>query len=116
MGGWNEQSPLIIFDLKLQYRYDSIDIDPDFTGDSIENSKTGAIYRRSLEMESIYQEDLMTLFLENNLPFMLESPEHIARFQHQIVPELQGRDWIIISDAPIIQISSRPNKNKTKSR
>ncbi len=73
-------------------------------GKEKENSKQ---FIRRVDMESIYQNDLMTLYTEHELPFLLQSPGDIAKFQKVILPILEGRGWKIEShDIPEITVLS----------
>lgn len=78
----------------LSYVYGANEIAPDFEGDIVKD-KHGKRHQRMIDLEQIYQQDLMQLFMEYDLPFMLESPGDIGKFLNDVVPKLKRRDWII---------------------
>ncbi|MBT5856331.1 DEAD/DEAH box helicase family protein [bacterium] len=82
---------------KLYYIYGNEEIEPHTEERTIKDKQTGRLHQRLSEMEEIYQNDLMELFHDNNLPFLLQSPGDIAKFLDQIVPLLKNRDWKIES-------------------
>ncbi|HAR63762.1 MAG TPA: hypothetical protein DF296_04715 [Candidatus Margulisbacteria bacterium] len=92
----------------LSYKYREEIITPDFAASVITDTKTGRIMNRMKDLEDIYQQDIMDLFLEHNLPFMLRSPSDIARFLDKLIPVLRERDWIIHSDVPDYNIIDQP--------
>ena len=94
----------------LSYFYDDIEVESHSTDDLIQDPKSAAEYIRQTDMEQVYQEDLMTLFQEHGLPFMLQSPTDKSQFLNHILPVLQRRDWKIINHAPDIQIVTEPTQ------
>jgi superfamily II DNA or RNA helicase len=88
----------------LQYRYNKTVIDSTYDSDVIIDKRTLKKYQRMTDMEAIYQQDLMALFSENNLPFMLENPGDIAQFMDKVVPVLSDRSWEIESNVPDFQV------------
>lgn len=91
----------------LKYKYAGILIDSN-SSDQILKDKTGKMHHRMPDMEKIYQDDLMALFVEHNLPFMLESPGDIATFMDRVVPVLKDRDWQVKSNVPEFKIHPDP--------
>ena len=59
-------------------------------------------------MEEIYQNDLMELFMSEELPLLLENPGHIAKFLENIVPVLEERDWKIESNVNDFKVLDKP--------
>jgi SNF2 family DNA or RNA helicase len=81
----------------LSYNYGNSNVLPQDTTDVLKDATNGRLYKRQKDMEEIYQNDLMELFMSEELPFLLENPGHIARFLDKIVPTLKERDWVIHS-------------------
>ena len=92
----------------LSYTYGNANVLPQDTVDVLKDPTNGRLYKRQKDMEEIYQNDLMELFLAENLPFMLENPGHIAKFLDQIVPTLQERDWTIHSTVNDFNVLDTP--------
>lgn len=92
----------------LAYQYGTQRISPDETESIILERDAGRLFSRSREMETIYQSDLMTLFFEYKLPFMLENPGDIATFLTKVVPILKSRDWIIESNIDTFTVVDTP--------
>lgn len=92
----------------LSYQYGTEIVFPDDKEEIIKDQKTGVSMNRMRDMEAIYQQDLMDLFLENKIPFMLSSPKDIVSFLDNMVPVLTERDWIIESDVPEYKIINEP--------
>ncbi len=92
----------------LSYRYDSEIIDTSFSESEILNRVTGEKMTRQLELEGIFQQDLMSLFDEFNIPFLLSNPGDIAIFLTKIVETLKTRDWDIISHISEFNVESDP--------
>lgn len=88
----------------LAYQYNSVVIGPDHKSSYAKDLKDGKFYKRMPELEAIYQEDLITLFTEYDLPFMLQSPGDIAQFLDTLVPLLKERGWIIHNHAPEFEV------------
>ncbi|MCP4049497.1 MAG: hypothetical protein GY730_02165 [bacterium] len=88
----------------LSFKYASIIIFPDNKESIISDKKNDKRYLRDMEMEVIYQQDLMDLFTENDLPFMLQNPRDIAEFMKKVVPVLIERGWFIDSNVPEFNI------------
>lgn len=81
----------------LSYNYGNSNVLPQDTTDVLKDATNGRLYKRQKDMEEIYQNDLMELFMSEELPFLLENPGHIARFLDKIVPTLKEREWVINS-------------------
>jgi hypothetical protein len=92
----------------LFFQYDREIISPDFNKDVVADKRTGKKYQRLMDMELIYQQDLMTLFNEFHLPFLLQSPGDIALFMDKVVPLLIERGWQIQSDVPEFNVLPDP--------
>lgn len=89
----------------LSYNYGGIEIASDAPGNEVWDRRRVKRFKRILELEQIYQQDLMTLFMENELPFMLESPGDQAKFLDKIVPILRERGWEVRhQDVPDIRV------------
>jgi len=94
----------------LFFQYETELITPGLEDTQVINKSTGKTMIRMKDMEAIYQQDLMTLFTETGLPFMLQSPADIAQFLDKIVPNLEERNWIVESDVPEFNIQKEPVK------
>lgn len=92
----------------LSYNYGSINVFPGDTEDVLKDDTNGCLYKRQKDMEDIYQNDLMELFLSEDLPFLLENPGHIAKFLNTVVPMLKERDWIIHSSVTDFNVVDTP--------
>jgi superfamily II DNA or RNA helicase len=92
----------------LFFQYGNEVIEPNYTEETIREKSSDKTYSRMMDMEAIYQQDLMSLFTENNLPFLLENPGDIAKFMGNVVPILSDRDWIIDSNAPEFKVIKEP--------
>jgi superfamily II DNA or RNA helicase len=92
----------------LTYQYGDTIIEPTFKGNFVKDKKNGKYYKRMLELENIYQDDLITLFGEHDLSLMLHSPGDIALFLDALVPILTERGWIIHNKATGIVIDKIP--------
>jgi len=89
----------------LSYSYADLEIASDDPELELWDKRRGKRFKRILELEQIYQQDLITLFLENELPFLLESPGDQAKFLDQIVPVLRERGWEVRhQDLPDIRV------------
>ena len=64
----------------LSYNYGNSNVLPQDTTDVLKDATNGRLYKRQKDMEDIYQNDLMELFMSEKLPFLLENPGHIAKF------------------------------------
>ena len=62
----------------LSYNYGNSNVLPQDENDVLTDPKNGKLYKRQKDMEAIYQNDLMELFIQEELPFLLENPGHIA--------------------------------------
>ncbi|NDC83770.1 DEAD/DEAH box helicase, partial [bacterium] len=58
-----------------------------------------------MDLEGIFQTDLIELFTENGIPLALTSPGDIAKFFDVIVPALNERRWTIRSRAPEFNVN-----------
>jgi superfamily II DNA or RNA helicase len=92
----------------LGYQYENEVIDSTDNSDLITDRQTGKSYKRMFDMEAIYQQDLMLLFEENELPFMLQSPGDIAKFMDKVVPVLIQREWMVNSNVPEFTVLKDP--------
>lgn len=91
----------------LSFSYNGHTVTPDdYSGKVITSS--GTIYKRVFTKEAEFQQGLMTLFQQHNLPFLLNSPPDIASFMTQIVPLLTTTGWQIHSNAPDFNVVSDP--------
>lgn len=92
----------------LAYKYASEVIDASYQDENVLEKSTGKTHARMIEMETIYQNDLMTLFNEYKLPFLLENPGDIAVFLDKILPTLADRSWEVESNVPDFKVYSEP--------
>lgn len=92
----------------LSYKYGDVVINPEHAQHLLTDPKTGRKMNRMKDLEEIYQQDLINLFMENNLPFMLRSPKDIAKFLDKLVPVLREREWIIDCDTSEYNIVEEP--------
>ena len=81
----------------LSYNYGNSNVLPQDTTDVLKDATNGRLYKRQKDMEEIYQNDLMEIFMSEELPFLLENPGHIAKFLDKVVPTLKEREWVINS-------------------
>jgi superfamily II DNA or RNA helicase len=88
----------------LFYKYNDQIIDSHHEEDVLVDKRTLKKYQRMRDMEAIFQQDLMTLFQEYNLPFMLENPGDIAQFMDKVIPILKDREWEVESNVPDFQV------------
>lgn len=88
----------------LCFQYDHEVIAPDYPDELVLDKKTGKKHQRLYDMEAIYQQDLMVLFNELKLPFMLDTPGDIARFLDKLAPKLESRGWKIESNMPDFKV------------
>ena len=88
--------------IEIHYQYDREEITPAYESNTIPSHR-GPI-KRMMDLEGIYQTDLIELFQENQVPLALFSPGDIARFFDVIVPMLEDRGWIIRSNAPEFKV------------
>jgi len=93
---------------ELSYNYGNCNVLPHDSTDVLKDATNGRLYKRQKDMEDIYQNDLMELFLSEKLPFLLENPGHIAKFLDQIVPTLKERDWMIHSSITDFNVLDTP--------
>ena len=94
--------------LELVYRYRSVIVTAATTDKTIVDPDTGRRIERVIEMESTYQKDLMDLFMEHKLPFMLTNPGDQATLLDELVPILRGRAWEVECDVPDLVIAPEP--------
>ncbi len=109
-----ETTPIAILNMTLEgnilipvlsYSYAGIEIASDNPEPEVWDRRRTKRFKRILELEQIYQQDLIELFLENELPFLLESPGDQAKFLDQIVPVLKERGWQVLhQDVPDIRV------------
>ncbi|RAP24824.1 hypothetical protein DID73_00720 [Candidatus Marinamargulisbacteria bacterium SCGC AG-343-K17] len=81
----------------LSYNYGNSNVLPHDTTDVLKDATNGRLFKRQKDMEEIYQNDLMEIFMSEELPFLLENPGHIAKFLDKVVPTLKEREWVINS-------------------
>ena len=92
----------------LSYNYGNTNVLPHDTTDVLKDPDNGKLFKRQKDMEEIYQNDLMELFMQEELPFLLENPGHIAKFLDKIVPILKERDWTIESKVTDFNVIDAP--------
>ena len=92
----------------LSYNYGNSNVLPHDTTDVLKDATNGRLYKRQKDMEDIYQNDLMELFMSEKLPFLLENPGHIAKFLDNIIPTLKERDWVINSTINDFKVLDTP--------
>ena len=92
----------------LTYKYGNEIVQPTDKEHNIKDKKTEKIHKRSFKMESIYQKDLMDLFLEFNLPFLLQNPGDVACFLDKVVPILKEREWDVESNTENFVLNDTP--------
>ncbi len=92
----------------LLFKYKNEIIPPDFKGKEVINKSNGKKMNRLMDMENIFQNDLITLFNEMDLPFMLQNPGDIAKFLDKVVPILKDRGWLIDSNVTNFTVEKKP--------
>ncbi|MGE4169985.1 MAG: DEAD/DEAH box helicase [Candidatus Margulisiibacteriota bacterium] len=96
----------------LYYQYGRAVIGSDYNQPWVED--LGKRHERMTDLEAIYQQDLIALFNENELPFLLQSPGDMARFLDEVVPVLKERGWIIQINAPELVVLDEPGSLEFK--
>ncbi|NBV41351.1 DEAD/DEAH box helicase, partial [bacterium] len=89
-------------DVEIRYRYEKEEISPQHPSDTIPSTR-GPI-KRMMDLEGIYQADLIDLFTQHDVPLALSNPGDIARFFDIIVPLLEDRGWYVRSNAPEFKV------------
>jgi superfamily II DNA or RNA helicase len=92
----------------LSFKYGTEHITPEHVAEVVHEKQTGKKYARNKDLELIFQQDLMTLFTEQDLPFLLNSPGDIASFMENILPALTDRGWEIESSVPEFNVMKEP--------
>lgn len=92
----------------LCYEYGTEIIDSSITETEMTDKITGRKMLRVPSMEDVFQQDLMVLFEENQLPFLLANPGDIAKFFDTIVPELKQREWTVNSNVTEFNVLEDP--------
>ncbi len=92
----------------LTYQYGSTIVEPTYKGSFVKDHDTTKYYKRMPELELIYQDDLIALFSEHDLAFMLQTAGDIALFLDIVVPILQDRGWVVENKAKGFKIDSEP--------
>ena len=93
---------------QLLFQYNKQLIDSSTEEIQIQDIDTGVHFLRQPDMEQIYQDDLIALFQEKDLPFLLQEPADMSRFLTEIIPLLTERGWIIESQLPEFLVHSEP--------
>lgn len=84
----------------LSFQYGEQIIPPTFADSVVLCRISGKKYQRNSESELRFQDQLMGLFTQKDLPFLLQSPADIARFMTEVVPLLVEKQWMVISTVP----------------
>lgn len=92
----------------LSYEYGKEIIESTYKDNDILDRETGKIMARLPKMEDIFQQDLMYLFEQQNIPFLLTSPGDIAKFFETVVPELKDRGWKVNSNVDDFTVMDDP--------
>ena len=93
---------------QLTYRYDAEVINPESKELEILNRVTGEKMNRMIDLETIFQKDLMDLFEKEDLPFLLTNPGDISLFLTKIIDTLKQREWEIVSHVSEFNVHKDP--------
>tara|TARA_Y100001970_G_scaffold64530_1_gene82594 strand:- start:6827 stop:9529 length:2703 start_codon:yes stop_codon:yes gene_type:complete len=92
----------------LSFEYGNEIVDSNNKDKEVIDRQTGKKMIRQPGMEDIFLQDLMGLFDENNLPFLLSNPGDIAKFFDSLVPELKNREWKVNSNVDDFNVLEDP--------
>ncbi|MBI59923.1 hypothetical protein CL657_01740 [bacterium] len=92
----------------LSFEYGNEIVDSNNKETEVIDRQTGKKMIRQPNMEDIFLQDLMGLFDENKLPFLLSNPGDIAKFFDTLVPELKNREWKVNSNVDDFNVSEDP--------
>ncbi|RAP26181.1 hypothetical protein DID74_02380 [Candidatus Marinamargulisbacteria bacterium SCGC AG-333-B06] len=92
----------------LSFEYGNEIIDSNNKESEVIDRQTGKKMIRQPAMEDVFLQDLMGLFDENKLPFLLSNPGDIAKFFDSLVPELKNREWKINSNVDDFNVLDDP--------
>ena len=92
----------------LSFEYGNEVVDSNNKETELIDRKTGKKMIRQPAMEDVFLQDLMTLFDENKLPFLLSNPGDIAKFFDSLVPELKNRQWKVNSNVNEFNVHDDP--------
>lgn len=81
----------------LKYSYNGTIIDPQDDPQSADPRTKKSTVPRQLDIEKNHQDRLMALFIETEVPFLLDNPSAIRDFMDKIIPTLESENWIIES-------------------
>ncbi|MFT5170645.1 MAG: SNF2 family DNA or RNA helicase [Candidatus Marinamargulisbacteria bacterium] len=98
----------LLLNIKLSFQYGHTVVDALDENDIIIDKKTKKQHKRQTQEEGNFQSDLMTLFEEFDLPFLLNNLGDIAKFMDKVVPILQKRNWTIKRNVPELNIAETP--------
>lgn len=98
----------------LSFQYGTELIRPEMQEAVVLEKSSGRNFQRNSALEAIFQDDLITLFTEQNIPFLLNNPGDIATFMDKILPVLNDREWIIRSNVPEFNVIKDPIKLEFK--
>ena len=93
---------------ELSFQYGSTILSVSDKNSFVIDKRTGKSHQRIMDMEADAQNDLMQLFMNHELPFLLQNPGDIARFMDKIVPQLIKKGWLIQSDVPQFAVKEIP--------
>ena len=89
-----------ILQSELSFQYGSTIVKAGDETQLILDKRSGKNHQRIMEMEEAAQDDLMQLFTQFSLPFLLQNPGDIAKFMDKVLPKLTKLGWMIHSDVP----------------
>lgn len=92
----------------LLFKYGSEIVAPSDTEVVVKDPVSGKRYARQPETENQLQAQLMALFLEYSLPFMLQSPGDIAKFMGELIPAVKKQGWSVKSNVPEFHVHDDP--------
>ncbi len=92
----------------LLFKYGSEIVAPNDTEVVVKDPVSGKRYARQPDAENQLQAQLMALFLEYNLPFMLQSPGDIAKFMGDLIPTVKKQGWSVKSNVPEFHVHDDP--------
>ena len=98
----------------LSFKYGTEIIRPEMQEPVVLEKSSGKNFQRNSKLETIFQDDLITLFTEQNIPFLLNNPGDIATFMDKVLPVLNDREWVIKSNVPEFNVIKDPVKLEFK--
>ena len=81
----------------LKYSYNETLVDPQDDPKTSDSKVKKATVSRQFDIEKNHQDRLMAIFIETEVPFLLDTPSAIRDFMDKVIPLLESENWIIES-------------------